>query len=230
MGANESDLFIVEKPNPLKIKYRNVEIVSEEEEYKKIEMLAKDIFNKLNIDKVEIIEFPINQIDGLNCKPIVFMNYRHNLHTNEFRYSIVFRIISIKIMNDESEIEKEYYMEKLIEETNKLITVIDIIEILLIIKYLFFNLKYCYVRNKLSLTSSLNIELLISIFDNPNVKILGEKCCVCFITTTNKTKCNHYLCYKCWEQVQPKLLDDAYDYDETILPCPICRQNIYYIK
>jgi len=230
MEANESDLFIVEKPKPLKIKYKNVEIVCEEEDYKKIEIFAKDIFNKLNIDKLEIIEFPINQIDGLNCKPTLYMNYRHNLRTNEIRYCIVFRIISNKIMNDESENEKLYYMETLIEETNKLITVIDIIEILIIIKYLFFNLKYCYVRNKLALNSSFNIELLISIFDNPNVKILGEKCCVCFITTTNKTKCNHYLCYKCWEQVQPKLLDDADDYDETILPCPICRQNIYYIK
>ena len=137
MGANESNLFSVETSKPLKIKYRNIEIICEEEEYKKIEMLAKDIFHKLNIDKVETTEFPINQIDGLNCKPILYMNYFHNLHTNEFRYSIVFRIISNKIMNDESELEKVYYMETLTEETNKLITVVDIIEILLIIKYLF---------------------------------------------------------------------------------------------
>lgn len=232
MESNKSESSTIEEFKPLKINYRNVEIVCDEEEYKKIVILANDLFHKLNIDKVEIIKFPIDQIDGLSCNPVLYINYFHNLHTNDYSYSITFRIISNKLMNDISELKKVYFIEKLIEENNKLITVIDIIEMLIVIKYLFFNLKYCYVRNMLALNSSLNLDLLISIFDNPNVRILGEKCCVCFMTTTNKTKCNHYLCYKCWEQVKPKIIDDEEDdeEDETILPCPICRQDIYYIK
>ena len=44
-----------------------------------------------------------------------------------------------------------------------------------------------------------------------------------------KTHCKHSLCFKCWEEIKPQQVDQC-EYEETILPCPLCRQNIYYIN
>jgi hypothetical protein len=213
----------------LKIKYRNIEIWCEGEEYIKMELLATDLLHKLNVDKVDRIKFPINKIDGLKCETILLITYSYNLHTDDYNMTIIINIMSNTIMYNESTIEKNYFMEKIYNKNNKMITIIDIIEILLIMKYLFYNLKYCYISNMLELNTYINIDLFTSIFDNPNTEILGEKCCVCFITTTNKTKCNHSLCFKCWEEIKPQQVE-LEEYEETILPCPLCRQNIYYIN
>ena len=220
---------IIEEPKTLKINYRNIVIVCEGEEYKKMELLAKDIFHKINVDKVDQIKLPINKIDGLKCESVLYITYSYNLHTNDYNMTIVINILSNKIMYNECGIEKIYFVEKVFNKNNKIITVIDIIEILLILKSLFFNLKYCYVTNMLEFNSFLNLELFTSIFYNPNIEILGEKCCVCFITTTNKTHCKHLLCFKCWEEIKPQQVDQG-AYEETILPCPLCRKNIYYIN
>ena len=220
---------IIEEPTNLKIKYRNVEISCEGEEYKKMELLAIDLLHKINVDKVDQIKFPINKIDGLKCQPILLITYSYNLHTDNYNMTIIINIQSNTIMYNDCTIEKNYFMEKIFNQNNKIITVIDIIKILLILKYLFYNLKYCYVTNMLELNSFLNLELFTSIFENPNIEILGEKCCICFITTTNKTHCKHSLCFKCWEEIKPHQVDQG-EYEETILPCPLCRQNIYYIN
>ena len=224
-----SIIMDIEEPNSLKVNYRNVEIICEGEEYKKMELLANDIFHKLNVDKVDQIKFPINKIDGLKCESVLYITYSYNLHTDNYNMTIVLNIQSNTIMYNECGIEKNYFVEKVFNENNKIITVIDIIEILLILKYLFFNLKYCYVTNMLVLNSYINLDLFTSIFDNSNIEILGEKCCVCFISTTNKTKCKHSLCFKCWEEIKPQQIEQG-EYEETILPCPLCRQNIYYIN
>lgn len=229
MGSNMSDLFIVENPKTLKIIYRNIELVCEEEEFKKINLLANSLLYKINVDKVDQIKFPINSIDGLQCKSILYITYSQNLQNSDYNMTITFNILSNNLMYDNTTIEKIYFIEKVFNKNNKLITVIDIIEILIILKYLFTNLKYCYVKNMLELNTSLNLELFTSIFENLNIEILGEKCCVCFIMTTNKTSCNHYLCFKCWEQVLPQQVEEE-EYEETILPCPLCRKNIYYIN
>ena len=45
-------------------------------------------------------------------------------------------------------------------------------------------------------------------------EINTDDCCsVCMETTTTKTKCNHLLCYECWEKINKKI-------------CPLCRKNI----
>jgi hypothetical protein len=229
MEFNKSESCTIEEPKSLKINYKNIEISCEGEEFEIMKLFAKDIFHKLNIDKVDRIKFPINKIDGLNCEPTLLITYNYNSHTNDYNMTIIFNIMSNTIMYNETTIEKNYFIERLFTKNNKLITIFDIIEILLKVKYLFYNLKYCYINNTLELHSSINLDLFTSLFDNPNIEMLGEKCCVCFITTTNKTKCNHSLCFKCWEQVQPKIIDDE-GIDENILPCPMCRQDIYYIK
>jgi len=194
-----------------------------------MELLAKDLLHKMIVDKVDRIKFPINKIDGLKCEPVLLITYSYNLHTNDYNMTIIINIISNTIMYNHCTTEKIYYMEKIYNKNNKIITVIDIIELLLIVKYLFFNLKYCYVSNMLELNTFVNLELFTSVFDNPNIEIFGEKCCVCFIATTNKTKCKHSLCFKCWEEIKPQQVEES-EYEETILPCPLCRQNIYYIN
>lgn len=231
MGVNESDLFTVEEPTSIKIKYRNIDIYCEGEEFKKLELLAKDLLHKINVDKVDRIKCPINKIDGLKCEPVLLITYSYNLHTNDYNMTIIINIMSNTIMYNNSTTEKNYFMEKLYTKNNKIITVIDIIKILLIVKYLFFNLKYCYLSNLLELNTSINLDLFTSVFDNPNIEIFGEKCCVCFMITTNKTQCNHSLCFKCWEEIKPQQFEEEEEeYEETILPCPLCRQNIYYIN
>jgi hypothetical protein len=229
MGANLSELLNVEEPTSLQIKYRNIDIYCEGEEFKKMELLAKDLLHKMNDDKVDRIKFPINKIDGLKCEPILLITYSYNLHTNDYNMTIIIHITSNTIMYDDNTIEKIYYREKVYNKNNKIITAIDIIEILLIVKYLLFNLKYCYVSNMLELNPYINLDLFTSMFDNPNIEMSGEKCCVCFVTTTNKTPCKHSLCFKCWEQVKSQQVDEG-EYEETILPCPLCRKNIYYIN
>ena len=228
MGSNKSTT-IIEEPTSLQIKYRNIDIYCEGEEFKKMELLAKDLLHKINVDKVDQIKFPINSIDGLQCKSILYITYSQNLQNSDYNMTITFNILSNNLMYDNTTFEKIYFIEKVFNKNNKLITVIDIIEILIILKYLFTNLKYCYVKNMLEINSSLNLELFTSIFENSNIEILGEKCCVCFVTTTNKTPCKHYLCFKCWEQVLPQQVEEE-EYEETILPCPLCRKNIYYIN
>jgi hypothetical protein len=173
--------------------------------------------------------FPVKSIDGLKCESVLYITYSYNSDTNDYNMTIVLNILSNTIMYNDSGTEKNYYIDKLLHITNKIITLIDIIEILIILKYLFYNLKYCYVNNMLVLNTYINLDLFTSIFDNPNIELSGEKCCVCFITTTNKTPCKHYLCFKCWEQVKSQQVDEG-EYEETILPCPLCRKNIYYIN
>jgi hypothetical protein len=230
MGVKSSDLFTIEEPTNLRIKYRNVDIECKGEDFKMMELLAKDLLHKLNIDKVDRIKFPINKIDGLKCESILLITYSYNLHKDDYNMTIIINIMSNTIMYNDSTNEKNYFIEKIYNKNNKIITIIDIIEILLIMKYLFYNLKYCYISNMLELNTYINVELFTSIIDNPNIEILGEKCCVCFITTTNKTPCKHSLCFKCWEEIKPQQVEEEEQgYEETILPCPLCRQNIYYI-
>ena len=125
---------IIEEPNSLKINYKNVEIVCEGEEYIKMELLAKNIFYKLNVDKVDQIRFPINKIDGLKCETVLYITYSYNLHTDDYNMTIVINIQSNTIMYNNGTIEKNYFMEKIFNQNNKIITIIDIIEILLILK------------------------------------------------------------------------------------------------
>ena len=47
------------------------------------------------------------------------------------------------------------------------------------------------------------------------------ECCVCYNLTINKTKCNHYICLRCFDNINYISNDD-----NLVKPCPICRNNI----
>lgn len=114
-----------------------------------------------------------------------------------------------------------YYETKLVEDTQTKYTLTDLTIIFIKSKYILSNLKYCYVENELTFTPS-PMLLLSSIFENPNVELNCEECCVCNIATTNKTPCSHSLCFICWEQIKKDEHDN--------IPCPLCREDISNVE
>ena len=59
--------------------------------------------------------------------------------------------------------------------------------------------------------------------DTVKVDKTGE-CCVCYEKTDTKTPCEHSLCNRCWSKIEKDEKDEA-----APTPCPLCRENIYYI-
>jgi len=69
---------------------------------------------------------------------------------------------------------------------------------------------------------------------NSNIKVRKtyENCSVCFDPTMCKSKCDHYLCYPCWNKISEYVCDECQENDdkgcddETCCHqrCPTCRQ------
>ena len=62
-------------------------------------------------------------------------------------------------------------------------------------------------------------------FKCDNVELNYDECSVCYEQTETKTSCSHFLCRRCWSNINNVSEDD----DEKIILCPICRKNIYNI-
>jgi hypothetical protein len=60
-------------------------------------------------------------------------------------------------------------------------------------------------------------------FKCENVELEYDTCGVCYEETSTKTDCGHSLCHRCWGKIE-KVNCDC---DEWVLPCPICRKDIY---
>lgn len=67
--------------------------------------------------------------------------------------------------------------------------------------------------------------------DVESINCLGEECPICkeHIITT-KTKCGHYICVPCYQQIKLVKEDDDEDEDNFIKKCPICREHITYTR
>lgn len=50
-----------------------------------------------------------------------------------------------------------------------------------------------------------------------------KECCVCYEKTKTKTPCKHCLCNRCWSKIKSD------DDEDGNIPCPLCRENIYYV-
>jgi hypothetical protein len=77
-------------------------------------------------------------------------------------------------------------------------------------------------KNVLSLN---NIKTDITSLNNisfsfkKNIKNINiNKCCLCFELTEIKTRCNHTLCYRCWENIT--------ECNRHRKRCPICTENL----
>ena len=63
--------------------------------------------------------------------------------------------------------------------------------------------------NKLSKCSAYKRRIM-PMFHHPNIEMDYSDCSVCFETTYSKTKCDHYLCGRCYQKLKTNR-------------CPICR-------
>lgn len=66
--------------------------------------------------------------------------------------------------------------------------------------------------------------------DIPNIIFKGEDCSICLEKTNTTTKCKHYLCVPCFQQINLIEEENEDDDDDEHLkrPCPICRKDIFY--
>jgi|694.fasta_scaffold04581_30 hypothetical protein len=225
----------MEQPKQMIVEFNNTQIVCEGTELQMIEEMSLEYIDIiLNIesydDKHYFIKLPIKTINGLLCEcSLQFQYYLPNkiyqpdIDTDKPFYRVFFKVISPKLSLGEhyNYANKRYYEKKLFEDTQTEYTLTDLTIIFIKSKYLLSNLKYCYVENELTFKPS-HILLLSSIFENPNIELNCEECSVCRITTTNKTPCNHSLCFICWEQIKEN--------ENEIIPCPLCREDITNVE
>jgi hypothetical protein len=62
--------------------------------------------------------------------------------------------------------------------------------------------------------------------DIPTIKFKGNECSICQEITNTKTKCEHYLCVPCFQQI--KLIQDEDNEENLLRRCPMCREDIFY--
>jgi len=200
-------------------------IICKGEQLKNMKKLADNIYEVfLDIEGYNLT-FPIKKIGGLCCEAILDIFQKNDT------YVVKFKIQSSKIFEEDGEgdyINKKYFHKNLsIVKEDEFDKDTHILHNLIKIEYLLSDLEYCYNLNELTIyPHNINLDLILSIFDNPNVEMNCGDCSVCLTTTNNKTKCNHYLCFICWEQIKIK----TNEADDVELPCPLCRTNIQYIN
>jgi hypothetical protein len=79
------------------------------------------------------------------------------------------------------------------------------------------------------ITTTPKFEMESSFFEDiPTIKFKGEECCICHDITNTKTKCEHYLCVPCFQQIKIIQDEDDEDGEHLLRPCPLCREDIFY--
>ena len=219
------------------VEFNNTQIVCEGTELQMIEEMSLEYIDSVqDTDSYDngqyLIKLPIKSVNGLKCICILKFSYITGTkcrsdHTiiEENKYTFA----SLKVMSNHLNMGekynynfyKMYYDKHILEEQTSPITHTDIMKCIIKAKYLLSNLKYCYFENELTLKPS-HILLLSSIFENPNIELNCEECSICRITTTNRTPCNHSLCFICWEQIKEN--------EDEIIPCPLCREDISNVE
>jgi len=226
MSQSNTDVSRMEDKIIVTCDKSNIRIECEGEELHLIKEFANTItIPTLNTEKIIFpIMLGVEEVDGLKCESVLALETYPSLK----RISINFIVASENLTYGEKQNYKpnRYYYDQLFD-SKKRITHIDLVKSIIHAKYLLSNLKYCYTENALSLTPKNNqLGLMRRIFENPNIKMKIDICSVCHIETLNKTPCNHTLCFKCWECVQPHQDEDG---DDTI-PCPMCRKDISRVE
>lgn len=176
--------------------------------------------------------FDIESIDDMS----VFVNIE-----NQQYLRIVARTINRWV--DEYDTESvSLYCEMILQNNEKTYTEVHLEKIIDILN----NIKF----NKLTGKFYLNGEEEISVetleeknkfYKKLNSKIKVRKtyddCSICLEPTMCKSKCEHYLCYPCWNNIteyccdECKVSDDKVCDDETCCHqrCPVCRQLLVVV-
>lgn len=96
------------------------------------------------------------------------------------------------------------------------------------------NLKFNTYHGKFETRKQyINVSDWGSLFSVPTstVRLYGDPCSVCYDQTICKTDCSHALCYRCWSAVEKQYDSEpaSCGHIQSIIPCPICRDDITYM-
>ena len=171
--------------------------------------------------------FDIESIDDMS----VFVNIE-----NQQYLRIVARNINRWV--DEYDTESvSLYCEMILQNNEKTYTEVHLEKIIDILN----NIKFNKLTGKFYLNGEENITMA-ELYDrehfytklNSNIKVRKtyDDCSICFEPTMCKSKCEHYLCYPCWNNIteyccdECKVSEDKVCDDETCCHqrCPVCRQ------
>jgi hypothetical protein len=217
------------------VEFNNTQIVCEGTELQMIEEMSFEYTDSVqDTDSYDngqyLIKLPIKSVNGLNCNCFIKFGYYTSQRCRcddtiieEKKYTFAsLKVFSTHLnMGENYSSYQMYYDKKILLDQYVPIFHTDIMKCIIKAKYLLSNLKYCYFENQLTLKPS-HILLLSSIFENPNIELNCEECSICRITTTNRTPCNHSLCFICWEQIKEN--------EDEIIPCPLCREDISNVE
>lgn len=194
-----------------------------------IEILAEIISKKMEKKTSLFSHIEIDTIDyPLELATIDEMPIYAYLEFNVKYKCIKFIIISNKIIDYDVKNEDGtiiYYENPILpsdsNKKNEKYTIEEIIQAIGAVREILPQLKFNISIGEFVTDDEPNKELLAlhELFAFDNVTSIYTPCSVCHETTKTKTKCNHPLCYRCWE----KLFANQFG---GIIKCPICRKVI----
>jgi hypothetical protein len=201
-----------------------------------MESLARIILAKYNANKLEGsykdgFEYPL-ELATIDDMPI----YAFFIIKKNYKY-IKFYINSKTIIDLNNEFDSVIYYQKIVfekdplEKSSKKIveyTIEDIIQAINQLREILPILKFNIMIGQFVIDNTATEEILAlqSTLSFDNVTFVYDTCPVCSEMTKTKTKCNHPLCYKCWEKL-PIVICETGNCNQQI--CPICRTVINHL-
>jgi len=166
---------------------------------------------------------PIDKVNGVKCSVSYVLRYQ----------SIQLHITSCDVYENDGGDFRELYREDLAScfdynDKNKQLKKDDFVMALVNLKKTLAELSFDKYYGKFFKENQKRSgkEFASLLADMDNIKLTCDACCVCSINTNTKTPCKHSLCVECWDSIH---IQDKNSLDEKI-PCPICRENIMFIK
>jgi len=189
-----------------------------------VEYLIKG-YDKTRVAKCDFseINLPIDKINGKKCSVQIYLRAQ----------SIVLHITSCDVYDHNDDELRELYRGELIscydyKDKDKRLNKDNFVMAIVNLKKTLTELKFDKFSGKFIKENDDKIikEFASVLADIDNIKLTCDACCVCSVATKTTTPCNHSLCVECWDSIH---IQDKNSLDEKI-PCPICRENIMFIK
>ena len=193
------------------------------EQNESIKSVAKHLLGRVNKDVSEVgFYLPIREIDGMKVD-VLFKIYTHRKLV-----SVLIRGTDLYATSDCDEVE---YSNHLLYNGDKGdIELEDVEEGLKNLKVLLPKLRFDKCKGVFTADPITNIQDdYIRIFESDNVKLKYEKCAVCLDITETRTKCGHFLCYRCWQDIKRTRCDER-ECEFDHIKCPICRGDISFTE
>jgi hypothetical protein len=169
------------------------------------------------------IPLPIDKVDGLKCYVGFVLR----------KQSIQLQITSCDVLVEEYCGNRILYQQYLIDcikynDKNKEFKKEDFVMALVNLKKLLSELKFdkFYGEFRKETDTRFGKDFATLLADINNIKLTCNDCCVCSVTTNTKTPCRHHLCVECWDRITIQYEG----VDNKKMSCPICRENIMFIK